>query len=308
MIRTSKPAVVAVAVEVAAKLLFSGRTFDCNLVADLVVTYFDQDLANLASEVDDDVTEIGSPFRMQQLLSLFFPAYSIRSAKCRSALVMSISPMLVVVKTKLSKKGAKVSDWPIGRMIEYIESLLDTESHHDVQESSSSSEHTADENQDDNEPSSQQEPSYVVRMGIEITQFLAKEHADLKTTFSRQLCKFMGKLNIDLDSDDTSSLSTLKKNLDELGMFITDATALRYLKPVMELLDNPKADDDESDEESTCTEASSLAEALQAIEIAERESTETAKENEEGEQVTGKDSDIQSSRSRRRLASVNYQV
>lgn len=305
MIRTSKPAVVAVAAEVAAKLLFSGRTFDCNLVADLVVTYFDQDLASLASEIEDDVTEIGSPVRMQQLLSLFFPAYSTRNAECRSALVASIGPMLVVVSTKLSKKGAKVSDWPIGRMIEYIESVLDTGSHHNAQESSPSSEHTADENQDDN---SQQEPSYIIRMGIEIAQFLVKEHEDLKTTFCRQLCKFLGRLDIDIDSDDTSSLSALKNSLDELGMFITDATALRSLKPIMELLDNPKADDEESDGESTSTEASSLAEALQAIEIAERESIETAKENEEGDQMTGKESDVQSSRGRRRLASVNYLV
>jgi hypothetical protein len=303
MIRTSKPAVVAVAAEVAAKLLFSGRTFDSNLLADLIVTYFDQGLATLASEVEDDVTEIGSPVRMQQLLSLFFPAYSTRSAECRSALVASVGPMLVTVSTKLSKKGAKVSDWPIGRMIEYIESVLEAGSQHVAQGSSPSRQDTADENQEDKAPSSQQKPSYAVRMSIEIAQFLVKELENLKTTFSRQLCKFLGALDITIDSDDASSLSNLKKNLDELGMCITDSTSLRSLKPVMELLDNSNVDDEESDGESTVSEASSLAEALQAIEIAERESIE--QENKEKKQVTGKDSDVQSSRGRRRLASVN---
>ena len=47
LLRTSKPAVVAVAAEVAAKLLFAGRTFDCNILADLIVAYFDQNIASL---------------------------------------------------------------------------------------------------------------------------------------------------------------------------------------------------------------------------------------------------------------------
>jgi condensin complex subunit 3 len=303
MIRTSKPAAVAVAAEVAAKLLFSGRTFDSNLVADLIVTFFDQGLASLAQEVEDDVMEIGSPVRMQQLLSLFFPAYSTRSAECRSALVASIGPMLFTVSTKLSKKGAKVSSWPIGRMTEYIESVLDAGRQHVAKESFPSSQDTANENQEDNVPSSQQEPSYVVRMGIEIAQFLVKAHENLKTTLTRQLCKFLGTLDIAIDSDDASSLSKLKKNLDELGMCITDSTSLRSLKPVMEVLDTFNDDDEESDDKSTVSETSSLAEALQAIEITERESMEQEKEAEE--QVTGKDSDVKPSRSRRRLAPVN---
>ena len=145
-------------------------------------------------------------------------------------------------------------------------------------------------------------------MGIEIAQFLVKKHTDLKTSFSRQLCKFLGALKVDIDSDDTSSLSMLKKSLDELEMLITDATALRSLNPVLEFLDNTKADNDESDGESTGTEASSLAEALQAIEIAEHESIEIPKENEALEQESGKASEKQSSRSRRRLGSVNYKV
>jgi hypothetical protein len=63
---------------------------------------------------------------------------------------------------------------------------------------------------------------------------------------------------------DASSLSKLKKNLDELEMRITDSTSLRSLKPIMELLHNSYDDDEESDSKSTASEASSLAEALQA--------------------------------------------
>ncbi len=121
LLRTSKPAAVAVAAEIASKLLFAGRTFDVNLLADLIVTYFDQDIASLVADAEDEATEIGSPIRMPQLLSLSFPAYGMRSPKCKAALVSSIGPMLTAVSNKLSKKGAKVADWKMARMVEYAE-------------------------------------------------------------------------------------------------------------------------------------------------------------------------------------------
>ena len=308
LIHTCKPAAVAVAAEVAAKLLFSGRTFDSNLVSDLVVTYFDQDLADLATEVDDDYTEIGSPVRMQQLLSLFFPAYSMKSAECRAALVSSVVPMLDTVATKLNKKGSKSSSWPIGRMVEYIESLLDEGSSHNAAETPRS-ESITDDNQDNSEQASPEEPSASILMGVEVSKFLLKEHANLKTTIIRPSCKFLGGLDIDVATDIGAPLSQLKKNFEELGMFITDAIALRSLKAVIELLECHTGDIDESDGESTTTEESheSLAEALRAIEIAERTSMEGDKENDMAEEATpsGKEGDASVSSGRRRLASVN---
>ena len=68
---------------------------------------------------------IGSPVRMQQLLSLFFPAYGMRGTKCKSALVSCIEPMLSAVAERLNQKGVKVSDWSMARMVEYVESLLE---------------------------------------------------------------------------------------------------------------------------------------------------------------------------------------
>ena len=43
-------------------------------------------------------------------------------------------PMLDAVTTKLNKKGTKSSSWPIGRAVEYMESILDEGSSHNAPE------------------------------------------------------------------------------------------------------------------------------------------------------------------------------
>ena len=267
-------------------------------------------------EEEDDATESGSPFRMQQLLSLFFPAYGMRSPECRTALIASTGPMLTAVSAKLRKKGVKISDWPVAKMVEYIESLLDTGSGNDTKETTSTNEDAnsvaSSQDNDGEAAASPQESSHSGRVAVEVSRFLLKEQVSLNTTILRQLCKTLGTTNIDVDLEDPSTLSKLKKNLEELGMYVTDSTALRSLKPITEVLDAVEVDED--DGESTVTEEDSedesLAEVLKAIEIAKRESMEAIeKENEKEISVDGKVSvdDAQStqSRGRRRLAPVN---
>lgn len=320
LLRTSKPAVVGVAAEIASKLLFAGRTLDANLLADLIVTYFDQDIASLVSEEEDDATEIGSPVRMQQLLSLFFPAYGMRGVECRSALVASIGPMLTAVSAKLRKKGAKVADWPMGRMVEYVESLLESASENDNdKESSKANEEdtTATNSQDAGEAeATPQEPSYDALIAVEVSQFLLVEQSSLKTTVLRQLCKTLGTTHIDASLADPSALSKLKKNLDELVMCVADPTCLRSLKPMSELLesldlnDDDEAEDDASTETEEDSDAESLAEALEAIAVAETSQAQAIeKENEQDLSFDETSSKVSTkstaSRGRRSLASVN---
>jgi hypothetical protein len=324
LLSTSKPAaVVAVAAEIASKLLFAGRTLDERLLAQLVVTYFDQDIASLQNDEEDhhDVVDIGSPVRMQQLLSLFFPAYAMRGTKCKSALVSCIEPMLHAVTERLNDKGIRVSDWPMARMVEYVESLLECSSaaasnNHDTTKESSCVDANNEEgetnttnSQDKDESPNPQEPSYEALVAIQVSQFLLKKNETIKTALVRQLFKALGSTRIDVETTDLTILLKLKTTMDELAMSVSDSTCLRSIKPLMESLDSLDADD-ECDDESTETEdesddESSLAETLEAIAIAERASMETTeKENEPNEKVHGKGSS-KSSRGRRRLASMN---
>jgi condensin complex subunit 3 len=79
MMRDSRTACVCIASEVAAKLLFSGRVCDSDWLAQLLAIFFDPRMIDLAED-DDDVKEVGSPVRLQQLLTIFFPGnYSVCS-------------------------------------------------------------------------------------------------------------------------------------------------------------------------------------------------------------------------------------
>ena len=132
MLCHSNSAVVIVAAEVAAKLLFAGKLIGHpSMVAHLVVIFFDKDLLE-SSDADDDgdpmtVKEIGNPIRLQQILSLFFPAFSIKSEEGRRMLINSIKPLLSIVNDKLAKKkkGRKATAWPIAKMVEYVCSNVD---------------------------------------------------------------------------------------------------------------------------------------------------------------------------------------
>ena len=130
MLSHSKPGIVIIAAEIAAKLLLSGRINDPNIIAWLVLIYFDTSLT--AMDIDEDdadgsaVKEVGSPVRLQQLLSIFFPTYSMSSLDANDDMMASVGPLISIVNEKLAgvKKNANgkeiLAQWPVAKMIEYI--------------------------------------------------------------------------------------------------------------------------------------------------------------------------------------------
>jgi condensin complex subunit 3 len=97
---------VCVAAEVACKLLIMGKICDSSWLARLVTLFFDVRLNDDDEVMEDDgndgnhpdadtaASEVGSPIRLQQLLSLFFPAYTHKSEQNRHALVGALSMIL----------------------------------------------------------------------------------------------------------------------------------------------------------------------------------------------------------------------
>jgi hypothetical protein len=76
MLGHSKPLIVAIAAEISAKLLLAGRFHDPILIGWLVAVFFDSNLIESdESDAENGPEGIGSPVRLQQLLSIFFPAY-----------------------------------------------------------------------------------------------------------------------------------------------------------------------------------------------------------------------------------------
>jgi condensin complex subunit 3 len=231
MLQNENPSVVAVASEVATKLLFSGKVQDKDLLASLLVVFFNKTYDDY--EEDDDVQEVGSVFRMQQLLSLFFQAYSMKSQDCKSTLVRAIRPMLELVATKSKKRKGK-GTWPISKMIEFVYSTAEigTEGEQKEGEAQTSTSTSA------------------LLVCIEISSFLVQHNDNLTNTNLRTLCKLLGGADVDVEAtnDTRSSLLDLKEKVNELGMLITDEASLESLETMMELLEEVEEKDEEEND------------------------------------------------------------
>jgi condensin complex subunit 3 len=262
MMIDSKPAVVCIAAEVASKLLFAGRVRDSNWLAQLVMVFFDARLTELAMDEDDDdaVTEVGSPVRLQQILSIFFPAYAVKGKRGQELLMQSILPLLLLVHLKQSqkKKPRGTKAMPIAKMLEYVCSTVEVgkSAVEDALEKAKTNDKEAEADTQKVKSSSN------LLAAIQIATFLNKESEGLGTTFLRALCKLLGGIDIDLDYEEPKDLSILKHLMDDLAMEITDATSQRALSQLDELLTDVVIEEEEEENDDSSDDQASLAEAF----------------------------------------------
>lgn len=318
MILKANPAMVAVTVEIVAKLLLAGRSSDPTLLAHLIVVFFDKNLADAATADEDDEdgdqeasAEVGSLVRMQQILSLFFPAYAMSSRKGRETLTSCVQPLLSILETKMAVKGGskrgrsngRTLPWPIAKMVEFICSTVDAgfDSQEEQQKAAKSLTVDAVNDEDSNETSARsaeevtakvEEPSSTLLASIAITEFLAEQSATLTDTYVRTLCKILSGAYIDVETDDPKCLSRLKSNMDHVAMIITDDTSISSLEKLIGVLDEFESDDEGSNADNDS--AASLAEAVQRTTLDDKKVTsreEEAKEEEEEANDEGAESE-----------------
>lgn len=274
MMDDASAAAVCISAEVAAKLLFAGRVCDSEWFAKLLTIFFDPRMEDMLED-NDDVTEVGSPVRLQQLLTLFFPAICMKSDGAgRDAMMGSILPLLETVYSKPQKtsgkgKKSKKVTWPVAKMIQYICSAIDNG------KPTSDDEDTVVQGQDDKLTGEQEQGSNNVPeaddkvetdavslnstsllAGVQVAEFLAKSGLELTDTEARALCKFLSTVDFDVDDEDINNISSLKRHMEDLGMMLTDATSLRYLASLNDLLADIEVNDDDEEEEEDETEDS----------------------------------------------------
>jgi hypothetical protein len=298
MLAHSNPAVVVVAAEVAAKLLFAGKLVDHpSMAAHLVAIYFDRELSDSGADDDvDEIKEIGNPVRLQQILSLFFPALSIKSKGGRKVLMNSIRPLLSIVNDRLSvkKNGRKVavSAWPIAKMVEFVCSIVDLGEQEEAKKTAAEKEAAAEgdagdkqgeQDNDDEENEASNDPSSTLSASIAIAGFLAEQSENCGTTYLRALAKVLGGADIILEEERYDDLSTLKRSMDELAMAISDNPAIRSLETLHELLEDVESEDEDGEEED---EESVLSEFAEKMTLRNADDIDPADEEEEEENVT----------------------
>jgi condensin complex subunit 3 len=275
MLGHPKQGIAVIAAEVAAKLLLAGCFHDPEIIAWLLAIYFDASLTELEDDDDVDgseVRKVGSPVRLQQLLSIFFPTYSMSSLDANDAIMASVGPLLTIVNGKLAgKKQAKaLNQWPIAKMVEYIcynvdladkkkdestDGNVQPQVDDDGEEKEEVERHHQDEIVAEKDDDTVVEASSTLLAAIDIAEFLAEEGASAPTYYNRALAKMLGSASIDVDAEDTALLSRLKSQVAEAEYSTDDGPTVNQIKKLLTLLADVA--DAEEDERSISSEDTS---------------------------------------------------
>mmetsp|Transcript_308 Transcript_308/g.660 ORF Transcript_308/g.660 Transcript_308/m.660 type:complete len:1010 (-) Transcript_308:3040-6069(-) len=230
-----------IAAEVATKLLFSMNDSQGSLLASLLVSFLhpNNHQENDESNHGIDIKDVGSPLRLQQLLSLFFPAFCLKSEKCRYTLLNSIGKALSTgVDYSPKKKGKRRSvSFPLVKIVEYVWSV--------VMERAVSGDTAADGT---TVGSKTGEFNPTLPASLQVARFLVDNEQGLNVTQLRQLCKFLGNREIRIDDHKQAELGKLKDLVEELS-FIEDSTSLKSLRPLTKKLSSVKGYEDNNGDE-----------------------------------------------------------
>lgn len=213
LLRLDQLSVAAIAAEATAKLLFSGRLCEPSLIAQLLVLFFHPKAQSANTGNGGDV---GSMARMQQWLSLFFPAYCLQSKLTRDAVLKAIEAVLML--------GVTIKSFPLVKVVEYVCEVIAV----------AEEEATHDQDIDGDEANDKVDDQMALKIALQVAPFilhiLVEEERFGKKIITlallRNLCKLLGSLEVDGPAVD---LFRLRDTLEELGMILTDPTSLRAL-------------------------------------------------------------------------------
>jgi hypothetical protein len=232
-----------VAAECSKRLFWNGKIHDSNLVGNLVVMYYDKDLA--IDDIDDNednesvaYKEVGNPTRLHQMLTLFFPAYSMSTKIAQDTLKSSFRPMLDIIHKKSTnkKRGRKSTNvWPMAKMVDYICQIVEQGESETSQKAHNTQEVVVDS-------------SPLLMATIAICEFILEEMDNITIARLRALCMILNKTYIDIESEDKGALKLLKRQAGDLYDTIDDSTASRLIEPLVVLLDDIIDDENAQDE------------------------------------------------------------
>jgi condensin complex subunit 3 len=268
----SNVAVHCIVAEVAIKLLLQGlvdESINSEWLGKLIVLFFEQ-AENNVPYGEPTFTDRGCPVRLQQLLSLFFPALCVQSQKGQDGLMGAIAPMLDIVVNnnstrknpesndrtntssrksarKSCRKGRKSKNLPIAKMIHFIctnvrigEEVL--------------SKKNADTRSDKEEEVLNEESSPELVAMIQVSQFLANNIEHLGTSTLRQLCTILGDMKLEVEKESCEHLSMLKESMEEVNMQLEDESFIKILRNLNVILDSLEF----ADIEEECSSETSL--------------------------------------------------
>jgi len=147
LLESSKSSLLYVAAECVLKLHFADQIHDSSLLAYLVLLYFGHD-SNSTNQNQENLS-VGSPIRLHQLLSLFFPAYGMKSTRGSETLLHTCTDVRRLVQqhqllnvSETRGRRRKSPQWPLDKMLDFLESCVDEKKDPDKQEEDGKSENS----------------------------------------------------------------------------------------------------------------------------------------------------------------------
>ncbi|GKZ01000.1 hypothetical protein MPSEU_001051500 [Mayamaea pseudoterrestris] len=289
---------ICIAAEIATKLLFNGIVCEKLWLAHLVLVFFDPRLQTAALEEADgddeeDVKQIGSPLRLQQLLSVFFPAFCVQSDKARDDLLHSIEFLINIVHQKQTKakKPRGFRALPVDKMVSFIEDSVRRGD--DIAENAEEANALENDHGAETLLNDAPQASIELSVAVQIAAFLEKMHAETGLTFMRTLFKMLNGIDLSsgINEEPTSVVATLKDLLERLTVAVDDDSCLRGMEPMCVVLANVTV---ESEDEAIVSAKDGdrdedLVESLNSLVIDEDNNSHTGKENANRAQSSAKD-------------------
>ena len=289
-------------------------------LARLVLLYFDHETLDSddTDKCDNDICQVGNPVRLQQLLSIFFPALTTTSINSGTCLIQSITPLLTMSlqlqkKQKSSKSSAESLRWirSIDFVIFSVSKNRDMKSElpQTVQKSAALDvtprvdQGDSSGNPIDDEPLNEEvveenikESTPGLIASIQVASFLSENGSIIGVVNRRALCKWISgqSSDMDLDIELWEDLSRFKEILQELvdNGGIDDSASRRMLEPVLQLLQEVESDIDDADDDEDAVDdddeaAASLADAIKRVSITTTGVNENSKSSEKKSFDTG---------------------
>ena len=220
---------VCVASEICVKLLLAGTLKDEAIIARLLVIFFTDKYDDDKDDEDvDDITEIGNLVRLNQLLSMFFPAYCMKSAENREIITKSIQTVLSLSYEELrtQKNAVKSNIVLINKVINYTFSLISMGEEHMAQ-------YQVKDEEESNVKGEQVTSSNLSTMII-ILDFIIN-YNNLPPTYVRTLCKIVAGIFIS-GKEETKQIRKFHKQVEEVEDLISDKTALNTIQKLYDTL------------------------------------------------------------------------
>ena len=318
MLSHPKPLVVSIAAEISAKLLLAGRFHDPILIGWLVAVYFDSNLIDSESEEENGAEGIGSSVRVQQLLSIFFPTYSMSCLEANDTMMASVGPLLEIINFKMEgmKQKKALEQWPISKMVDFICYIVD------IADKTKKSEESAKEEEDENDVQPPEigslveeqeksiiEASSILLASIDIAEYLAEFSCQIPAFYTRAVAKILGSASIDVSNEDKALLKRLKTQVAEAEYSIDDNASLAAIRKLSKLLESVYDDADEGEASERDKEVEE--EIIETLEKTTLTDENVEKENPRlstgtvGSQISSKSRGRESTSSRVSLGSVN---